>query len=945
MDWREFLEKDSLDGKQGHDPKKFEWNSHYTDNKEEITDMKPEDFQDLTVGQAGSDAHARHPKNMFPEKKNPKTGKYEQQKPKRDSFIDSKVEGDERYPIDPKRSKDERPEIYRRRERNNHRGDELGAVEGYKRQLRHGGKPEIPALGTRTDSQGRKHVTDHEGRHRAQAALEEGEKTIPVAVNHNRGSMALGREKRLNQKEIDEMGGEQGEPTSPRHNRDRISSGINSMHYHNQPKDKKIQQGMEALKSWESWLDKVDESRPDGDDWNDRHLPVPKITIHEIKEDDSFEEKQRKLHQLSNYNDSQDMNDGLIRENEDIDNTKVKKLLKNNAIETPHKEDEKKHEWDGKFSSSTIRDDVKDDDKAVSEEESLEELTDGKLEEIEKLKSDVDKIITDLARKIKNPKRREDIVQRQAEQKVKETVTKAWELFLVNKMPMNQYDKQPQKKRTIEGDGVTLDTNLGIVKDKLTETVTVKNPRGSLGNKKVKRIDHEAGDGSRKIVEIPKEENTNPEVKYMSGGRPEEPNVVGDLKHGSVNSSDGRHIGREIEEGAENNSVLYNALAEEEKEKEVDNKTDDEVTISNDETDHATGVTEETPAQKRARIIRQFDRKKRDKKGNIIKSWENWLEKKSRFKPSNPLHRNIHPHNIPIKDDPYYKNVDLSVDYSQTADARAGDDEYDAIRREKIRREGYHKKSWEAWLEKENKPKKYSGLTPKQRKLQESIDSENDSDNQYYTKAWELWLEKACKGGNCGDRKMWEAFRTHHYENKDRKRSKEDLDIFDSNIIIHDNNGAGSKELKNTNSGRRLNDRIRTTTPKAGAKRNQIDVELAHEMKSWEVWLEKDAMDGKQGIDKLPKSSIKPILADAQEVIDRDNRGKKNEMYKSWLEKMQGAGDARYGNQHLTGLDQKPVNNEEDEANILPEKEEKTDNKEKKQEETDNKPYKALGGE
>ena len=36
-----------------------------------------------------------------------------------------------------------------------------------------------------------------------------------------------------------------------------------------------------------------------------------------------------------------------------------------------------------------------------------------------------------------------------------------------------------------------------------------------------------------------------------------------------------------------------------------------------------TGVTEETPAQIiRARIIRQFDRKKRDKKGNIIKSWE-----------------------------------------------------------------------------------------------------------------------------------------------------------------------------------------------------------------------------------------------------------------------------------------------------------------------------------
>ena len=47
-----------------------------------------------------------------------------------------------------------------------------------------------------------------------------------------------------------------------------------------------------------------------------------------------------------------------------------------------------RHEWDGKFSSSTIRDDAEnDDDKAVSEEESLEELTDGKLEEVEKLKA------------------------------------------------------------------------------------------------------------------------------------------------------------------------------------------------------------------------------------------------------------------------------------------------------------------------------------------------------------------------------------------------------------------------------------------------------------------------------------------------------------------------------------------------------------------------------
>ena len=61
-------------------------------------------------------------------------------------------------------------------------------------------------------------------------------------------------------------------------------------------------------------------------------------------------------------------------------------LEKNNGIETDHKKEDK-HEWDGKFSSSNIKDEAEDDDKAISEEESLEELTDGKLEEIEKLKS------------------------------------------------------------------------------------------------------------------------------------------------------------------------------------------------------------------------------------------------------------------------------------------------------------------------------------------------------------------------------------------------------------------------------------------------------------------------------------------------------------------------------------------------------------------------------
>jgi hypothetical protein len=58
---------------------------------------------------------------------------------------------------------------------------------------------------------------------------------------------------------------------------------------------------------------------------------------------------------------------------------------------------------------------------------------------------------------------------------------------------------------------------------------------------------------------------------------------------------------------------------------------------------------------------------------------------------------------------------------------------------------------------------------------------------------------------------------------------------------------------------------------------------------------------------------------------------------------MQGAGDARYGNQHLTGMEQHPVDDDESidlsaESDKNNEKQEKTENKEGK----DNKPYKAL---
>jgi len=168
--------------------------------------------------------------------------------------------------------------------------------------------------------------------------------------------------------------------------------------------------------------------------------------------------------------------------------------------------------------------------------------------------------------------------------------------------------------------------------------------------------------------------------------------------------------------------------------------------------------------------------------------------------------------------------------------------------------------------------------------------------------------------------------------------------------------------------------------------------------KSWEVWLEKgrwdndkkenkfvdslqaigamgneefdrpvemtgEEMEGQVNSDKklggkttykAPNITNEPVKIPKKKVPvkDVDNRlnvleAHKLKSWENWLIKMQGAGDARFGNPHLTGLDQEPVDNKEDEANILPEKESKNNKKEEKQDKTEqkekdsNKPYKA----
>ena len=615
-------------------------------------------------------------------------------------------------------------------------------------------------------------------------------------------------------------------------------------------------------------------------------------------------------------------------------------LEKNNAIETSHKDEKEKEEWDGKFSSSTIRDDVKDDkdDKAISEEEPLDELTDGKLEEVEKLKSEVDKIITDLARNIKDPEQREDIAQRQADQKVKETVTKAWELFLVNKIPMNQFDKQPQKKPDKDG----------LKKEPLTETVPIKNPRGSIGKKKVKQLDTEAGDGSRKIVEIPKELSTNPETD-IGGGRPVEPNVVGELKHGSLNSTAGGTVTQE-----NTNSMLYNQLAEEAKKREIDNKTDDPVVISNDESEPATPIVPETPAEKRAREIRQFDRKKRGKDGKIIKSWESWLEKDGRW--------------------------DSDEAKEKERKAREARATIDAIKEWASKPEKSEKQQAKEYY---NQGRAYGEeghsaqqLPKKTRVPRSRVEGHTRHPVAHGDILYGNFSPKDTKEGNNSpthDKYRKTTGRSEHALWSKYKIPKKLSGKFDKDFEAHTGKKPtkgkpreveGAMQSISTDNAEKWKSWLEKKDKYSGmtAKQRKIQESIDNEQRedpmvydsknaAWEVFLEK----GLAGAKKVPlthrdpdpeETDVDKIMSNAE--LAGKTIQQKRASWEEWVEKQQGAGDARFGNQHLTGLDQKPVNNEEDEANIMPEKDEKTDDKEEKPNEKEenyeegNKPYKAL---
>tara|TARA_R110000787_G_scaffold741_2_gene2669 strand:+ start:258 stop:986 length:729 start_codon:yes stop_codon:yes gene_type:complete len=223
-------------------------------------------------------------------------------------------------------------------------------------------------------------------------------------------------------------------------------------------------------------------------------------------------------------------------------------------------------------------------------------------------------------------------------------------------------------------------------------------------------------------------------------------------------------------------------------------------------------------------------------------------------------------------------------------------------------------------------------------------DFEDDADDkEYKNAAWETWLEK-----NNG-------IETDHKNDK-----KEEWDGKFDNATTRDDvkDDEDDKAISEEESLEELTD----------GKLEEVE-----KLKSWESWLNKyeETVEDKRLAVKLDESravlsgkvskpKIKPDAGVDAKMGEFSNIQAEKlrsatvsplDSWATWLEKQQGAGDARFGNQHLTGLDQEPVDNKEDEANILPAKDVNSKENDEKQEETedkegkDNKPYKALSQE
>jgi hypothetical protein len=707
-------------------------------------------------------------------------------------------------------------------------------------------------------------------------------------------------------------------------------------------------------------------------------------------------------------------------------------LEKNNATETSHKKDEKKDEWDGKFSSSTIRDDVKDDDdKAVSEEESLEELTDGKLEEVEKLKS----WETWLEKDAQTNRWIETIRKKPTHNSMEDSQS------FTRQQTGARYDQDNANKRSAPNSKWDKLGDLGkltykeIMDDKGNPTgkyVKNQNAGGSKsnalahGNKERQRKASTRTDtpptgnaptGVRKSWEIWLEKDAlNPDSK-------DKPSLMNTQRFARI-STEVR--GGNAQGGKLGDASLRGMRAEEKKRgkkykwKNPNRKgrggAKKELYHGTERQDgHYPALGTDSGSESGKKFDKLFQEKK---------SWESWLEKgrwdsdesKKKEKESReakneldrikewasqPEPKKTQRGRMTAQQDEEYsgnkypakKRVPLTrVEGHTRSPVSTGDmwtGDYEPIDTKEGmnspshsnyptsgasdhqrhagktgRKEQYittdNAEKWKSWLEKDSldgkqsagglpKGSKNSGLTPKQRKIQESIDSENDSDNQYYTKAWELWLEKNSIKPSRGQLREGNKPKDYEY-----RQGADMATMFGVNTNEFEFPQEPKNDFQSQSTGARHATRERNFIEEQKDKETKEKTPVSSpENPKNDKYTRDDIKVGHSTIprdDQRTAETTKPANRIGMPDIRRrhqitNNLAEKLTSWEGWLEKMQGAGDARFGNQHLTGLDQKPVNNEEDEANILPEKEEKTDNKEEKQEETDNKPYKALGGE
>ena len=822
--WEAWLEKDAQDGKGANDKiKPANWKPFDSNEKtENWTHMKPEDFSDVAHSEAHDDAH-KIPKR--PSEYSPRDKPRKWKTPKHGTTHT----GQEKKITDAQGEKfgKENDVNY------NHREDELGRIEHYQRKLRHGDPIEAPSLGVSGGGKGKKRtVHSHEGRHRAEAAAREGEKTIPVGIG--RSALRTGSEKKLTSRQVESL---RGENTM-------IGQSERSIRQN-------VKDGIQSLKSWESWLEK------------------------------------------------------------------------NNAIETDHKEGEKKHEWDGKFSSSTIRDDAKD-EKAM-DEESDEIMEDAGLEEIEKLKS------------------WESWLEKNADindhyDDINEKTTRNQEKWDIGTSHEWKYDKD---NKEITRDGKPHCTNC----DPNAQEMRKKFPKSKL-RRMAGTVRHDGKDKEHAW-------NINPKGHIIDGSRDQ----FGDEKKiHIIKPNDKKH-----KEYTTNEAHL--------------GKTPD----------HLYG-------RARKKLNRQYSRAhnegsyKRSEDGKKItsgmeslKAWEAWLTKYEETNSDKEL---------AIQLDTLRQTGIKKIPKQRTKPSEGDDAKKDEI-------SNINAEKWKSWLEIKKRKNQGAPVVPvtndkdgnpvkpfQKKEVFSDIKNQNShqnpapvinskTPNTMVRRMIDGVMQKVPFGGKgvkgSGDEKTstkGDKTMSKQLNNKTPAQLKERFDYVTNSPKYQESINRDTELTDEQLEERDAEEWGNTPAGQAYHKKQEGKKKRGFKTASWEAWLTKyeETLEDKKLALKLDEArAVTGKKVASQKVKPETGKDSKMGEYSTitaekltsgtvepleswalWLDKMQGAGDARFGNQHLTGLDQKPVNNEEDEANILPEKDEKRDEKEEK---TNNKPYKVLSDE